>query len=493
MRPHSAVRSRSPIGIVPPMMHVLASDGWTPVTAYAALRRAADGPSYLLESAPTGGERWGRYSILGVWPRRVLTMDLTADGASIEVRDGGAVRTVPLAGALGVLRGWTAIEGRADPDLPRVADGAVGYLSYDLVHALEPVGTLRGPRRLAHFLDDATVVIFDGLRQTLTVRGPDADRALAVLTAATTPLHPLPLPDRALRPEQVTPSADDATYALRVERAKRYIEAGDVFQVVLARTFTVPRRPGTDPFDAYRALRVQNPSPYLYYLDLPDSTAGGPVAICGASPETLVRVEDGVVVVRPIAGTRPRGRSESEDAALADELLADPKERAEHVMLVDLGRNDVGRVSQVGTVRVASQMVVERFSHVMHLTSEVHGTLAPGKDAWDVLAATFPAGTLSGAPKVRAMQIIGELEGGARGVYGGAIGYVGRNGTADFAIAIRTLVAYPDRFEVGAGAGIVEASDPLLEAAETRHKASAALAAIAAAEAQRSREGAEPA
>ena len=473
--------------MVAEMMHVLASDGWTPVTAYAALRRASEGPSFLLESAPTGGERWGRYSILGVWPRRVLTIDLAEDGQTLAIDDTGTHSTAPLGEVLGVLRRFAeAREGsRPEPHLPRVADGAVGYLSYDIVHALEPVGPLRGPRRLAHFLDEATVVIFDALKQTLIVRGADADRALAVLSAEGPRLRPLRFPDGSLRPTQVTASADDATYAARVERAKRYIEAGDIFQVVLARTFEVPRDPAVDPFDAYRALRVQNPSPYLYYLDLGgDPAPSAPLAICGASPETLVRVEDGEVVVRPIAGTRPRGTTEAEDQALAAELLADPKERAEHVMLVDLGRNDVGRVSSVGTVRVVSQMVVERFSHVMHLTSEVHGTLAPGKDAWDVLAATFPAGTLSGAPKVRAMQIVQELEGAPRGVYGGAIGYVSRHGTADFAIAIRTLVAYRDRFEVGAGAGIVEASDPLLEAAETRHKASAALAAIAAAEAQ---------
>ncbi len=466
------------------MLRTIASDGWTPVTAYAALRRASpDEPSFLLESAPTSGERWGRYSILGVWPRRVVTIDLDADGETLTVMDGETSTSAPLGQAVAVLRRHASpLSRERDTRLPRVADAAVGYIAYDLVHALEPVGRLDGPRRLAHFIDDATVVIFDALEQTLTIRGHDAERALEVLLGAR-PLAPLPFPDRDLRPREVTESADDVTYAARVERAKRYIEAGDIFQVVLARTFCVPRAPGVDPFDAYRALRVQNPSPYLYYLDLPGRVGPHPVAICGASPETLVRLEDGRVLLRPIAGTRPRGTTHAEDQAMEAELLSDPKERAEHVMLVDLGRNDVGRIAAIGTVKVPSQMRVERFSHVMHLTSEVEGTLAPGLDAWDLLAAAFPAGTLSGAPKVRAMQIIAELEGAPRGIYGGAIGYVSGHGGADFAIAIRTLVAYPDHFEVGAGAGIVEASDPAAEAAETRHKASAALAAIAAAEA----------
>jgi anthranilate synthase component 1 len=360
---------------------------------------------------------------------------------------------------------------------PRVVDGAVGYVAYDMVHALEPVGPWAEDRRVACFLDGATTVVFDARLQTVTIHGDDEDDVSETIAALSdrARLRPMPLPARGAMPKDVSPSVDDATYEENVRKAKKYIEAGDVFQVVLARTFTTPRK-GADPFDAYRAMRVLNASPYLYFLEL------GDMSIAGASPETLVRLEDGQVTVRPLAGTRPRGETEERDLDLERELLADPKERAEHVMLVDLGRNDVGRVAKIGSVRVPVQMSIERYSHVMHLVSEVHGELAEGKDAWDVLAAAFPAGTLSGAPKVRAMQIIRELEGRPRGIYGGAIGYVSRHGTMDLAIAIRTLVARADRFEVGAGAGVVEASDPAAEAAETRHKASAALAAIAAAQ-----------
>ena len=267
-----------------------------------------------------------------------------------------------------------------------------------------------------------------------------------------------------------------------MSRAKEYIAAGDVFQVVLARTFTVPRA-GRDPFDVYRALRVLSPSPYLYYLDYASTPYGAsPFTIAGASPETLVRLVGGKMTLRPIAGTRPRGAGDAEDAALAAELLADPKERAEHVMLIDLARNDVGRVSEPGSVELTANMIVERYSHVMHIVSEVTGKPRADITPADVFRSAFPAGTLSGAPKLRAMQIIRELEEEARSVYGGAVGYVMPDGSLDFAIAIRTVLFTEGRFEVTAGAGIVEGSVPALEAQETRNKARAALAAIRAAQ-----------
>jgi anthranilate synthase component 1 len=263
-------------------------------------------------------------------------------------------------------------------------------------------------------------------------------------------------------------------YEEMVRQAKEYITAGDIFQVVLSQRFS--RQTSAHPFAIYRALRMLNPSPYMFYFDF-----GPEMQVIGASPEMHVRLEDGVASVRPIAGTRPRGATPTQDNELAEELLADPKERAEHVMLVDLGRNDIGRVSEYGTVNVRDLMVVERYSHVMHIVSEVTGEVAPAHGPWDVLGATFPAGTLTGAPKVRAMQIIREIEPRPRWVYGGAIGYASPGGALDFAIAIRTVVLRDGRFEVTAGAGIVADSIPELEAKETRNKARAALAAIHAA------------
>jgi anthranilate synthase component 1 len=282
-------------------------------------------------------------------------------------------------------------------------------------------------------------------------------------------------------PNDVEVDVDDAHYEAIVRRAQEYIAAGDAFQIVLARRFSLPRA-GRDPFDAYRAMRVLNPSPYMYFLDLPPGPGERTrTQIAGASPETLVRLEAGTMTVCPIAGTHRRGKTPEDDAALARDLLADPKERAEHVMLIDLGRNDVGRVAETGSVQVVRQMEIERYSHVMHIVSEVTGRVPKGTPPLEVLRAAFPAGTLSGAPKVRAMQIIRELEAAPRGIYGGAIGYVTKTGDLDFAIAIRTAVCRDERFFVTAGAGIVEASDPASEAEETRNKAHGVLCAIEAA------------
>jgi len=294
-------------------------------------------------------------------------------------------------------------------------------------------------------------------------------------------LFSLSAPDPNAAPEFVDVNVNDEAFMARVTRAKEYIAAGDVFQVVLARAFSSPQR-GADPFDVYRALRVLSPSPYLYYLEFAEREWAGGLAIAGASPETLVRLQNGKMTLRPIAGTRPRGATEAEDERLAAELLADPKERAEHVMLIDLARNDVGRVCEPGSVELTTNMAVERYSHVMHIVSEVTGKPRADVSPGEVLRAAFPAGTLSGAPKVRATQIIREMEEDARGVYGGAVGYAMPDGTFDFAIAIRTVVARDGRFEVTAGAGIVEGSEPASEAQETRNKAQAALAAIRAAQ-----------
>jgi len=353
------------------------------------------------------------------------------------------------------------------------------------VHSLYRVPPHAGPPRpLARFVGGCTLVVFDNLEQTLTIVGPteeDVRRARSDLARAPR-LLPLAVPDRAALPEGIELGMSDAEYMDRVARAKEYIAAGDAFQIVLARTFSVPAA-GNDPFDAYRALRVLNPSPYMYYWDLPpdaDDASGGRTQILGASPETLAHLDDGVMTVRPIAGTRARGATPGEDRELERELVTDPKERAEHVMLIDLGRNDVGRVAGIGTVELVRRMEVERYSHVMHLVSEVRGQIPGDVPALLVLSAAFPAGTLSGAPKLRAMQIIRELEAGPRGIYGGAVGYVLPSGDFDFAIAIRTAVCEGGRFVVTAGAGIVEGSVPEAEAKETWSKARGVLCALQA-------------
>jgi anthranilate synthase component 1 len=350
------------------------------------------------------------------------------------------------------------------------------------VHAIDkvPGWGARVTSPLARFFGGATIVVFDALSHTVTIAADDVadvERARADLERSPPP-PPLALPDRTRFPSSVDVDMDDARYGAVVRRTQEYIAAGDAFQVVPARTFSVPRA-GRDPFDAYRAMRVLNPSPYMYFLDLPPAPGEKTrTQIAGASPETLVRLEGGKMTVRPLAGTRRRGRTDAEDEALAAELLADPKERAEHVMLIDLGRNDVGRVAEIGSVKLVENMVIERYSHVMHIVSEVTGRVPRSTPPLEVLRAAFPAGTLAGAPKVRAMQIIRELEAGPRGIYGGAVGYVAQTGDLDFAIAIRTAVCKDDRFFVTAGAGVVEASDPASEAEETRNKASAVLCAI---------------
>ncbi len=490
----------------------IVADGLTPVRAYAALREAdPEGASFLLESV-VSGERWGRFSILGYRPWYEILLNRTgwklrpgsgARPGSLPPDFSGGGATFPsslsLADAQDALRAIEPLfrplgsaenqEARRCNQAARFAAAHVGYLAWDLVHLIEkvppgnPTTWENHKLPLARFLGGATTVVFDSLAQTVTVAAMDEeaiDRALRDL-ARSPKLSELTPPDRTRIPHDVAVDLDDETYKKQVVRAQEYIAAGDAFQVVLARTFSVPRR-GRDAFDVYRAMRLLNPSPYMYYLDLPPAPGETHrTRIAGASPETMVRLEDGTMTVRPLAGTRRRGQTPAEDEALERELLADPKELAEHVMLIDLGRNDVGRVATIGSVELVKRMEIERYSHVMHIVSEVKGKVPETTPPLEVVRAAFPAGTLSGAPKVRAMQIIRELEARPRGIYGGAIGYVATTSDLDFAIAIRTMVDRGDSFEVTAGAGIVEASDPQAEADETRTKARAVLCAIEAA------------
>lgn len=446
---------------------VLIADGLTPVSAYAALRQRYEGGSFLLESV-VGGERWGRFSILGYRPASRIVLH-------------GQSGVDPFAELARLIPSDTLAS--KDP-AEKFTTAHVGVLAYDIVHFATKVPEWPSPEQgpVARLLGNCTVVVFDHLQQTLTIAATNQENvAQAERDLSRAPLlSPFELPSRNATPSDVSVNMSDAEYSAVVERCREYIRAGDAFQIVPARTFSVPQK-GTDPFEVYRSLRVLSPAPYMYYLDLPEERDAPAVAIAGASPETLVRVEGGRAFVRPIAGTRRRGRTPEEDEALAQEMMEDPKELAEHVMLIDLARNDLGRISEFGSVTVPARMFVERYSHVMHITSEIEGRVRDGQGPWDVLRATFPAGTLSGAPKVRAMQIIRELEPRPRFSYGGAIGYVTRGLDLDFAIGIRTVVARDGRFEVTAGAGIVADSDPALECKETSNKAHAALSAIHAA------------
>lgn len=470
--------------VVPVYREVIA-DRLTPVLAHATLGH--DAGTFLLESV-VGGEKWARYSFVGLAPELIVRGVADRFEKIVDGKIDQELGVDPWLCLRETLAEWKPPE---VDWLPRFWGGAVGYVSYDAVRTFEPsVGDAlrRDDDWEFCFAVGGPVLIFDNVRGTLRVVvpvrvGSDAkgsyarateriDQTLAALDTPTLPrrLHP-PVPSAECElPES---SFDRAGFCAAVEKAKQYIRAGDIFQVVLSQRFRLPLA-GTDVFDVYRAMRIVNPSPYMYFVRMPD------LIVAGASPETLVRLEDGHVYVRPLAGTRHRGRTDEEDLAIEQELLADPKERAEHVMLVDLGRNDVGRISRPGSVTVTDRMIVERYSHVMHIVSNVVGDLAPGRDALDVLRATFPAGTLSGAPKVRAMQIIEELEPERRGVYGGAVGYIGFDGNMDVAIAIRTIVACEDEMWLQAGAGIVEASDPDKEYEETVNKARAGLVAVKA-------------
>ncbi len=478
-----------------PVYRELLADSDTPVSAYAAL--GAGEHSFLLESV-VGGATWAAYSFVGVAPRAVVRWQAgTASVTWYDVDAGGPPRTAewatpdPTSALAEVLGELVPVE---MPGLPRFWGGAVGWIAYDCVRAFEELPSRAQPGYdvppMCMVVTD-TLLIFDNLRQTLKVvatpyvaRAEKAELAyeracaridaiIGKLRAPRTPLPSLTPPRAGEATSSVPPSGfSHDGFCAAVDAVKEYILAGDAFQVVLSQRFAEPAA-GARPLDVYRALRVINPSPYMFHLEFPEAR------VTGASPETLVRLSDGRVEVRPIAGTRPRGATLADDERLAEELLADPKERAEHLMLIDLGRNDVGRVAEVGSVHVAEQMVVERYSHVMHLTSHVVGKLAKGKTWLDVLRAAFPAGTLSGAPKIRAMEIIDELEPHQRGLYGGAVGYVSYTGNLDLAIAIRTLVSHGDTIYVQAGAGLVADSVPELEYQESVNKARAVLRAVA--------------
>ncbi|WP_321365810.1 anthranilate synthase component I [uncultured Desulfuromusa sp.] len=459
-----------------PVFREILADMETPVSAF---RKIDDGKtSFLLESIE-GGERWGRYSFLGSGPARVFR----CRDDFFEVVDSGRVVDSGHCGdPLHKLRELMAEFQPVEIDgLPLFFGGAVGYLGYDMVRFVEELPD-SNPRQIggwdACFMFTKRLLIFDNMQQKVKLvcnvylqEGDDpqqvyrdAQRQIEEIIA--TLRRPLPwasAPAGGDGKQELTPNFAREDFKAAVERCKEYIRAGDIFQVVISQRFTGQVK--TDPFDIYRALRTINPSPYMFFLRFDDSI------VVGASPEVLVRKEGDQVDVRPIAGTLPRGKTPAEDLALEEQLLADPKERAEHIMLVDLGRNDVGRVAQAGTVEVSELMVVERYSHVMHIVSNVRGQLRPDLDCFDVFRAAFPAGTLSGSPKIRAMEIIDELEPVRREVYGGAVGYFSFSGNMDLAIAIRTLQIEKDKFYLQAGAGIVADSDPEMEYQETLNKA----------------------
>ncbi len=465
-----------------PVYREIPVDFDTPVSLFA---KVADGDySFLLESLE-GGERWGRYSFIGIRPIEIVR--IKGHEVRVEGRKGTAQKDVkdPLTYLQDMFRNKKACE---LPGLPRFSGGAVGYLGYDMVRFIE-----RLPENLpdtAGFHDAVmmfpeVVLCVDNLKQSLKIifnvetslwDAPEKayEQATAVMEGIVRRIRTgLDYPEPLLTGSDFTrlsPEVSKERFQEAVKRAKEYIRAGDIIQVVLSQRFS-----GTSsipPFELYRAVRRINPSPYLFYLKLGDEV------LVGSSPEILVRLTGDLIELRPIAGTRPRGQTPEEDLALERELLSDPKEKAEHVMLVDLGRNDVGKVAEMGSVKVTDFMVIERYSHVMHIVSNVVGRLRKGADMFDVFRACFPAGTVSGAPKIRAMEIIEELEHARRGPYAGAVGYFGYNGSMDLAIAIRTLCQKGQRLFLQAGAGIVADSDPEREWQETINKGMALMKSI---------------
>jgi anthranilate synthase component 1 len=450
----------------------------TPLSLY--LKLANQPYSYLLESVQ-GGERFGRYSIIGL-PAKTR---IVAHGRNVEVfQNNQVIESVQDANPLDFVQSYQS-RFKVPPyqGLPRFTGGLAGYFGYETVRYIERrladtvkadhinvpdvllmvseelavVDNLSGKLYFIVYANPAEANAYNNARTRLADLIKRLRQSVAIPES-----HPMPA-------NEAVSEFGEANFKAAVEKAKRYIFDGDIMQVVLSQRMSQPF--AAPPLSLYRALRSLNPSPYMFYYDMGDHH------VVGASPEILVRLEDGTVTARPIAGTRPRGKTREQDLALAEELLADPKERAEHVQLMDLGRNDVGRVAQTGTVKVTDNMMIERYSHVMHIVSNVEGQLKPGMDAIDVLKATFPAGTVSGAPKVRAMEIIDELEPSKRGIYAGAVGYLGFNGDMDVAIAIRTGVIKNNMLYVQAGAGIVADSVPESEWMETQNKARAVLRA----------------
>ena len=459
-----------------PVRRTCLADFETPVSVLS--RFADDAAAFLLESVE-GGERFGRYSFLGVNPRAVFSVE---NGEAFLARDGRRERLPAPNGAFTALRDVLSnIKTAGAEGLPPLFGGAVGYIGYETVNAFEtlppPKRPLEGPSACFLLCDD--MIIFDNVRRTTTLVAcarldefpeardayDDALRRIDALYARLQTPARLPAVAPALRAPALVSNMTKDAYLDAVARAKAHILAGDVIQVVFSQKFSAAC--DLHPLQLYRALRLVNPSPYTFFLK-----TGGRVLV-GSSPETMVKLEGSRATLRPIAGTRPRGKTPAEDARLADELLGDEKERAEHLMLVDLGRNDLGRVSATGSVQVRDFMRIERYSHVMHIVSDLEGVLLPDKDAFDLIRAVFPAGTLSGAPKVRAMEIIRELEPEPRETYGGAVGYFAYGGAMDMAITIRTLRLEKERVSIQAGGGIVFDSDPEREFQETLNKAGA--------------------
>lgn len=475
-----------------PIVRELPADLETPISAY--LKLAGHGPSFLLESV-TGGEQVARYSFIGVNPSQAFVLR----GREFEHHTAAGVERISLpegSDPLDILRAELSRYQPVPTDgLPRFAGGLVGYLGYEAAGHFEPKLNLPQHASLpdAVFLLADSVVAFDHafgrllLIANASLNG-DGTRGLAEAEARLDELEARLTADLPARPSSADLPAESELrsnltrdqFHSSVLQAKEHIAAGEVYQVVLSRRFTRPS--SAAPFDIYRSLRRLNPSPYMFFFDFDDLAGDPPLRLIGASPEMHVRLEAGQAAMRPIAGTRPRGKSATEDEAHELELLADPKERAEHVMLVDLARNDLGRVCSYGSVNVQEQMGIERYSHVMHIVSQVEGELKVDCDAFDLMRATFPAGTVSGAPKIRAMEIIAELEGEARGPYAGAVGYFSYDGSLDTCITIRTLVMRGQTVSVQAGAGIVADSDPEREYEETANKARALIEAVDRAE-----------
>jgi len=485
--------------LIPVTCRILA-DFETPLSAYRKLR--GQGESFLLESIE-GGETLGRYSFVGCNPRAIIRQT----GSKVEVIEEGTLKETfnvcpkptpecePCVrdGLEVVERVMSRFKPVTIPGLPKFVGGAVGFIGYEFIHDVEPI-VPRPPlddlgTPVMYFLIADELLVFDRVSQTTTVmvnastegRTPEEayedacdelGRLLSLLEQPTEQ-QPVAVPTEVPR-MPFESNVAKGKFLENVVTAKRYITSGDIIQVVGSQRFSTPLT--ASPLDVYRAARTINPSPYMFLLELEG------FSLVGASPEIHVQADHGHAAIRPIAGTRPRGKTPEEDTALATDLLADPKERAEHVMLVDLARNDLGRVCEYGSVQVKDLMIIERYSHVMHIVSHVEGTLAPGRNAYDLMRATFPAGTLSGAPKIRAMQIISELEGVARGPYGGCVGYFSFNGNLDCCITIRTALLKDGKAHVQAGGGWVNDSVPENEFEETVNKSKAMLKAVAMAE-----------
>lgn len=486
----SEVEELAKKGNLVPVYCELPADLETPVSVYLKLQD--EGPSFLLESI-TGGKQVARYSFIGVRPCMVMSVA----NNQVTIQKDGRVRSVPLSEGQDPLsllkKEMAAYHPITIPGLPRFSGGAVGFLGYDAVRRFERIpATAKDDLSLpeAAFMLSDTLVAFDHVCQKIIimVQAKLESNLKTAYRRATARIDEIiarlnaPAPDvdvksldyssqKKSNPGKFTSNFSQEEFEAIVEQAKEHIYAGDVFQVVLSQRLS--GKTSALPFDIYRSLRQLNPSPYMVFMRFPGGLGTPPLHVIASSPEMHVRLENGIAEVRPIAGTRPRGKDTVEDNNFAEEMLNDEKERAEHIMLVDLERNDLGRVCEYGSVKVDNIMAVERYSHVMHLVSNVHGKLQEGKDAFDLLRATFPAGTVSGAPKVRAMELIEELEKNRRGIYAGAVGYIGYDGNMDSCIAIRTMIMQGDQVHIQAGAGIVADSIPGKEFEETYHKAQA--------------------